>query len=213
MGKQKDSNEHEGTEKKRAVLSGDEEKRNTSNVGIKAAQKASRAQKTAGTSAKKAGKKVGGKPGEVQKKTRKSIAKAGKAALDRAADIGKKAKQVRSGAREKLPEVQKQVNRFADKAGKGILAAGRAVGEALKITAKASGKLAGVVNVKAEMAAENRRLRSLLQRIGEQYYAMKRGETPGAEADIDSLTDEVTKVKQEIQRLENKEKKIRSRPL
>jgi hypothetical protein len=42
---------------------------------------------------------------------------------------------------------------------------------------------------------------------------MKQGETSVGAANIDSLVEEVTKAKQVIKKLENKEKKIRSQPL
>jgi hypothetical protein len=222
MGKQKKASEPEGTDRERGAApqkpsSGGvrEEDRQTSEVkekvekmgkttGRKAAEKASQVKKTA---------KTYGKAKEnFGKKLKPTDKKSGSKTFDRAARVGKQAKEVASRARNKIPEMKEKIKHVAEKADRGFKAVGLILGKALKKTTRATGKLARVVNVKAEKTAEKRKMRRLFQKIGEKYYTMKKEGKSSEEANIDSLVEEVERAKEGIHKLEKKERNIRSRP-
>jgi len=89
---------------------------------------------------------------------------------------------------------------------------GRKIGKAFQATAKAAGKTAKVVALRAKVSARQLRMRGLFLKIGESVYRTdKSGKSPDASVTaLRPLLEQAEKLNREINSLKLQEKKIRA---
>jgi hypothetical protein len=89
---------------------------------------------------------------------------------------------------------------------------GKSIGSAIQATARAAGKTARIVALRARISARQLKIRGLFQKIGESFYrANKSGKSPDENATaLRPLLGQVDKLNREIDSFRVQEKKIRA---